>query len=97
MTTLTFGLLAFAQIKSHKHRLEGISFVESDENHDHAQITSLNSPFSLYKWIVFFYQLAFSLNWVVFLFFIYIFIFRVLNPSIEVPWWDRENTTEHYT
>lgn len=57
---------------------------------------SLNSPFSSYKWIVFFYQLAFSINWVVFLFFYYIFIFGVLNPNKVVAWWDYENTTQHY-
>lgn len=61
--------------------------------HDNTQIMSLNSPFSSYKWIVFFYQLAFSINWVVFLFFYYIFIFGVLNPNKVVAWWDYENTT----
>jgi hypothetical protein len=40
------------------------------------------------------YQLAFSLNWVVFLFFYYIFIFNVMNPNIAVPWWDHESTAE---
>jgi hypothetical protein len=96
LTTLTFGLLALAQIRSQKHRMEEISFSEHDVSHDPNQITTLNSPYSSYKWIVFFYQLAFSLNWVVFLFFFYVFFFDILNPDVSVAWWNAENNVEHY-
>ena len=96
LTTLTFGLLAAAQIRSHKHRLEGISFAEHDVSHDPTQITNQDAAISSYKWIVFFYQLAFSINWVVFLFFYYVLIFGILNPNKVVLWWDAENDIQHY-
>ena len=76
--------------------MEEISFSEHDVSHDPNHITTLNSPYSSYKWIVFFYQLAFSLNWVVFLFFYYVLFFDILNPEVSVAWWNAENNMEHY-
>lgn len=96
LTTLTFGLLALAQIRSHKQRLEEISLADKELSHDNTQIINANAPFSSYKWIVFFYQLAFSLNWVVFLFFYYVLIFGVLNPKKYVDWWDIDSTIQRY-
>lgn len=48
----------------------------------------LDKPYMSYKWTVFTYQLAFSLNWVVFLFFYYIFFVEILNPNNHVAWWN---------
>lgn len=87
LTTLTFALLALAQIKSQKKRKEGISLDERASASDN-QISVLDKPYQSYKWTVFTYQLAFSLNWVVFLFFYFILFFQILNPDIQVAWWD---------
>jgi len=97
LTTLTFGLLTLAQIRSQKHRMDEIRISEHDVSRDASQITTLNSPYSSYKWIVFFYQLSFSLNWVVFLFFYYVLFFEILNTEASVAWWNAENNVEHYT
>jgi len=55
----------------------------------------LARPYAAYKWAVFNYQLAFSLNWVVFLFFYFIFFVYILNPSYNVAWWNAESPSEH--
>lgn len=40
------------------------------------------------------YQLAFSLNWVVVIFFYYIFIHDVLDPDVST-WWDNQDGAQH--
>ncbi len=77
--------------------MDEIWISEHDVSRDASQITTLNSPYSSYKWIVFFYQLSFSLNWVVFLFFYYVLFFEILNTEASVAWWNAENNVEHYT
>lgn len=57
---------------------------------------NLMKPYAAYKWSVFSYQLAFSLNWVVFLFFYYILLVLVPDPNTIVEWWDTENGFDHF-
>jgi hypothetical protein len=73
-----------------KKRKENIS-LEDDEDHSASaddKISVLDKPYMSYKWTVFTYQLAFSLNWVVFLFFYYIFFVDIINPNDQVAWWN---------
>jgi hypothetical protein len=30
------------------------------------------------------------------LFFFYVFFFSILDPNVNVAWWNEENTAEHY-
>jgi hypothetical protein len=92
LTTLNFGQLAYVQILTYRKRREGV-FLEDEDvlvSHDPTTLNVLDKPYQSYKWTVFLYQLAFSLNCVVFVFFYYILIFDVGSHK-NVIWWDSED------
>jgi hypothetical protein len=92
LTTVTFAILFQGQIKSVIMIKKDNMTLVDDETENTAAASDPNQltivrPYQSYKWTVFMYQLAFSLNWVVVLFFYYIFIHDVLNPAV-ITWWD---------
>ena len=92
LTTITFAVLFQGQAKSViLIKKDNMTLIEDENaegtNESDADKATLMRPYQAYKWTVFMYQLAFSLNWVVFLFFYYIFFHYLLDPNV-VTWWD---------
>ena len=94
--------MALAQIRNEK-RLRSFQ-IEISDNDGHIAnatdpnaITNLKEPFSGYKWIVFTYQLCFTMNGAICFFFYYILIGYTIDKTMVIPWWDGQSNLYHWT